>query len=124
MEQYQSSALLRSITGSTAFRLDDVEQPKNTVTSSSCSVRVASRRYSSGSLFGSYTTGSSRRPSTPPAALTSSIANAVPKKCSDSVAAVTPVREYSTPMRQPASADGEASGCREFVGIRFLLVLL
>jgi hypothetical protein len=37
---------------------------------------------------------------------------------------VTPVREYRTPMRQPASADSGASGCREFVAIRFLLVLL
>src|SRR3954469_19628003 len=105
------------MTGNTALRLDEVDQPKMTLTSSSCNMRDASRRYSSGSLFGSYTTGSSRRPSTPPAALTSSIARTVPKKCSDSVAAVTPVRENSTPTRQPDSAGSGFAGCCRFVSI-------
>src|ERR1051325_3496022 len=50
------------------------------------------------------------RPRIPPALLISAMANAVPRKCSDSVIAISPLRENSTPTRQASRSACFARG--------------
>ena len=94
---YQSSALLLSKTGSIALRLAEVQPPKTVATLSSEMSFWAFSAKVGQSEAPSSTTGSSFLPSTPPAALTSSMASSSASRTVTSLMAIVPLRECRMP---------------------------
>lgn len=90
---YHSSALRFSKTGSIALRLADVQPPKTVATLSCAMSLVAFSAKVGQSDAPSSTTGSSFLPSTPPAALISSIASSSASLTVTSLMAIVPLSE-------------------------------
>src|SRR5215470_5876245 len=94
---YQSNALFRSKTGSIALRLAEV-QPPNTAATLSWEISFCAFSANVGqSEAPSSTTGSSFLPSTPPAALTSSMASSSAFLTVTSLIAIVPLNECRIP---------------------------
>src|SRR5689334_20034181 len=111
---YQSRALLRSKTGSIALRLAEVQPPKVVATLSSLISFWAFSANVGQSEAPSSTTGSSFLPSTPPAALTSSMASSSESRTVTSLMAIVPLRECRMPTlmvspEEPPLADGSSA---------------
>ena len=83
--------------GSTALRLEDVQQPKTATTFLSLSSFFACLEKTVVEDRPSSTTGSISNPSTPPAALISSIAKSSVSRSAVSLMAILPVWEWSKP---------------------------
>src|SRR5437588_8276641 len=94
---YQSSAWFASTTGSTALRLAEVQQPKIAATLSLWISFLAFSANVGQSEAPSSTTGSSFFPSTPPEALTSSIASSSASLTDTSLTAMVPLNECRIP---------------------------